>query len=81
MLEVIKEKLVSRKFWALIGSLVASVMVYKGADQSSIDSIVSMVGMFGTAITYILVQGKIDKANVSTPAEPVQEVIEEPKAE
>lgn len=60
MKDVLISKITSRKFWAMVASMVSSYMIYKGADAGTIESITSTIGMIGSAIIYMLVEGNVD---------------------
>lgn len=60
-------KIASRKFIAMIGTMVTAVLVYKGADENTIAQVGSVVGAIATAITYIVTEGQVDKARANAP--------------
>ncbi|MNF00441.1 hypothetical protein D3C80_1992720 [compost metagenome] len=55
-----KRKLSSRKFWALVAALATSVLALVGAGDEVSVQITGVIGAVGSAIAYILVEGKID---------------------
>lgn len=61
------KKLGSRKFWALLAAVIAATLVFTNLDTASIEKIVSLIGAFGSVITYILVEGNIDAKAVNKP--------------
>lgn len=59
-----KSKLSSRKFWALVVSFVSSNLYLFGVAESEVTQIVGALTAFGAVVTYIIVEGSIDKKNV-----------------
>lgn len=59
-----KEKLSSRKFWALISALVLSVLVFLNVGENQIAQITSIIAAFGSIAVYIFSEASIDKARV-----------------
>jgi hypothetical protein len=55
-----KAKLSSRKFWALITGVVVSVMVLLGADATSQDQVVGVIGAVGSVAVYIIGESIVD---------------------
>ena len=56
----IARKLTSRKFWVALAAFVAGIMVYRGADASSAESVVSLMMAGASALAYILGEGLVD---------------------
>lgn len=55
------KKLVSRKFWALFIVLVTSVLSIFNVDNETITKVTALIASASATITYLLVQGSIDK--------------------
>lgn len=53
-------KLSSRKFWMALGGFVTALCVVLKASPESTESIVGLVGAFGSLIAYILAEGYVD---------------------
>lgn len=55
-----KQKLSSRKFWALVAGVATSVMVLFGAGEAEIAKVVGVVGAVGSAIAYMFAEAIVD---------------------
>ena len=55
-----KRKLASRKFWAAVAALVATVCVLFGIDDISIEKVCAMISACGVLAVYIFTEGYID---------------------
>lgn len=64
-----KEKLSSRKFWALIAALVLSILVFFNVGENQIAQITSIITAFGSIAVYIFAEASIDKARANTQEE------------
>ena len=60
-----KQKLSSRKFWALIAALVTAFLVLLKAPEETITQVVAVVGAFASIAVYILAEASIDKAGAA----------------
>ena len=58
-----KQKLTSRKFWALIAALVTSVLTGL-ATESQIAHVVSIVSGIGACVAYMFAEAKVDAARI-----------------
>lgn len=67
-----KEKLSSRKFWALIAALVLSVLVFFNVGENQIAQITSIITAFGSISVYIFAEASVDKARASSKTEEVK---------
>lgn len=56
----IVRKLTSRKLWLAIAGFVGGILLHKGTDAGSIESIVSLITMGGSVIAYIIGEGLVD---------------------
>ena len=59
-----KEKLSSRKFWALITALVLSVIAFCNLNENTVGQISSMIMAFGSVCVYTLSEASVDKARI-----------------
>ena len=57
-----KQKLSSRKFWALIAALALTVGAAVGFSPETIQSISGIIGGFGAIMVYVLSEAALDKA-------------------
>lgn len=58
-----KQKLTSRKFWALIAALVTSVLTGI-ATESQVAHVVSIVSGIGACVAYMFAEAKVDAARI-----------------
>ena len=58
-----KQKLTSRKFWALIAALVTSVLTGL-VTESQIAHVVSIVSGIGACVAYMFAEAKVDAARI-----------------
>lgn len=56
-----KEKLSSRKFWALVAALVLSVLVFFNASDNTATQVGSIITAFGSVCVYTLAEASIDR--------------------
>ena len=56
-----REKLTSRKFWALVTVLVGSLLTLFHADAETASQVTALITSASAVITYLFVQGSIDK--------------------
>lgn len=75
MKEVLR-KLSSRKLWMAIAGVITGVAVVLGVDASELEVIVGAVVSVISAVTYIIVEGKVDAESVKDAIEATQEAIE-----
>lgn len=59
-------KLTSRKLWIAIAGVTTGIAIALGADGNEISQITGSITALISAITYIITEGKIDAASVST---------------
>jgi 5-bromo-4-chloroindolyl phosphate hydrolysis protein len=72
-----KQKLSSRKFWALISALVISVLVFFNVGDNEIAQVTSIIAAFGSVAAYIFAEAAVDKARVNEKTEEEIEYIED----
>lgn len=61
----ILRKLTSRKLWMAIAGVATGVALALGAESNDIQTICGTVTSIISAVTYILAEASVDKANVS----------------
>lgn len=54
-------KIGSRKFWGLVSVLVASNLILFGVDAETTEKITAIIAQLGALVTYLIVEGGIDK--------------------
>lgn len=75
MNEVLR-KLTSRKLWLAIAGIATGIAVALGADSNEITTIAGAVTALISAVTYIIVEGKVDAESVKTTIIAVEEAVE-----
>lgn len=55
-------KLTSRKFWAAVVGFVTAILVYRGVDTGTVESVTALIMAGATVIAYILGEGLVDAA-------------------
>jgi len=61
-----KSKLSSRKFWAAVIGFVTALMVAFGANDLTIEKVVSVISASAVLIAYIIGEGMVDAARVNS---------------
>jgi hypothetical protein len=64
-----KKKLSSRKFWALVATFAASMLVLFGVGEADITKITALITAAGSAIAYIFAEGNVDAKSVKKDSE------------
>ncbi|MEL3956937.1 hypothetical protein NST17_06965 [Caldifermentibacillus hisashii] len=64
-----KSKLSSRKFWALVASFIASLLVIFKVGENEIAQITAVITAFGSVAVYILAEASVDKATAKNKGE------------
>lgn len=59
-----KQKLSSRKFWALVAALVLSILVFFNASDNVVTQVGSIVTAFGSVCVYTLAEASVDKKRI-----------------
>jgi hypothetical protein len=57
-----KEKLSSRKFWAMVATFITSILVLFSISDDTVTKVTAIITAFGTTTAYILSETSIDKA-------------------
>lgn len=71
----IKQKLTSRKFWVALITILTGILGIVGAEDNVVQIITSALLTLVPTIIYIITEGKIDAASVSTIVTTVGETI------
>lgn len=69
-------KLSSRKLWMAIAGIATGIAMAFGTDTADIGTIAGAVTALVSAVTYIIVEGKVDAEGVKTTIIEVQEAID-----
>ena len=72
----IVRKLTSRKLWLAIAGVATGIAMVLGADASEIQTVAGAITSLVSAVTYIIVEGRVDAVNVQNTVEDVQDAIE-----
>lgn len=65
-----KEKLSSRKFWAMLAALIVAALIFFNVGENQIAQISSIIGAFGSIVVYMLAEASVDKTrNVTNETE------------
>lgn len=75
-MEILKQKLSSRKLWAAIAGLVMGLSMVFGLDEGTISTVSGAVVSVASVIVYIVTEGKVDAAGVANAVESVQKAVE-----
>lgn len=59
-----KEKLSSRKFWALVAALVLSILVFFNASDNVVTQVGSIITAFGSVCVYTLAEASVDRKRI-----------------
>lgn len=74
-----KRKLTSRKFWAAVIGVVASVLAYCGAAESTVTQVTAIITAGATLVAYIVGEGLVDAAREKETFELVETEPAEPE--
>lgn len=64
-----KEKLSSRKFWALVAALVLSILVFFNASDNTVTQVGSIITAFGSVCVYTLAEVSVDRKRLEENSE------------
>ena len=76
MMRDIIQKLSSRKLWMALAGVATGVAMVLGADTTEIGTVAGAVTALISAVTYIIVEGKIDAEGVKTTIIGIQEALD-----
>lgn len=66
MKNLLVSKLSSRKFWALLASLVVAIITMFNCDENTAVQVTSLLTTFGSVVAYILGEATVDKEKIKT---------------
>lgn len=69
-------KLTSRKLWIAIAGVATGVATALGGEASDIQTVAGAIVALVSAVSYIVVEGKVDAASVANTVVSVQDAIE-----
>lgn len=69
-------KLTSRKLWLAIAGVATGIATILGADGNDIQAIAGAVTSLASAVTYIVVEGKVDAASVQNTIVAIEDAAE-----
>ena len=69
-------KLTSRKLWLALAGVITGVAIAFGVDGDTIVTVAGTITSGISAVAYIIAEGKIDAAKVTTTIKAVQDVVE-----
>lgn len=72
----IVRKLTSRKLWLAIAGVATGICMALGGDPTEMQTIAGAVTALVSAVTYIVVEGKVDAANVANTVTQVQNALD-----
>ena len=75
-MEMLKQKLSSRKLWAAIAGLVIGLSMVFGLDETTVSTVSGAVVSLVSVVIYIVAEGRIDAAAVGEAAGKVQDAID-----
>ena len=61
-----KSKLTSRKFWAALVGFATAILVAFGVNSLTIEQVVALITAASTLIAYIIGEGMVDAARISS---------------
>lgn len=70
-------KFTSRKLWLAIAGIATGIFIALGGDASEIETVAGAVTALVSAVSYIIVEGRVDAESVKTAVEATQEAVEE----
>ena len=70
------QKLTSRKLWVAIAGIITGVAMALGAEDTDIGTVTGAVTALISAVTYIIVEGKVDAESVKNAITDVQEAVD-----
>lgn len=69
-------KLTSRKLWLAIAGVATGIAMVLGADASEIQTVAGAITSLVSAVTYIIVEGRVDAANVQNAVLAIEDALE-----
>jgi len=74
-------KITSRKFILALAGIFTGIAMALGVDSSDISTVAGAVTAIASAVTYIVVEGKVDSEAVKKSVEATQDAVEAVKGE
>lgn len=75
-METLIRKLTSRKLWVAIAGIATGICMILGGDGSDVNNVAGAVTALGSAVAYIIAEGKVDAASAKTAVESAQTAVE-----
>lgn len=75
-MEMLKQKLSSRKLWAAIVGILTGVAMIFGLDGEIIETVAGAIVTVGSVVAYISAEGKIDAERIKNAAGKVQDALD-----
>lgn len=75
-MDKILRKLTSRKLWMALAGVATGVAMALGADASEVQTVAGAVTALVSAVTYIIVEGKVDAEDVKNTTVQIQNTLE-----
>lgn len=72
-MNMIIQKLTSRKLWMALAGVATGIAMALGADSTDVSTIAGAVTVLISAVTYIVVEGKVDAEGVKNTILAIQE--------
>lgn len=69
-------KLSSRKLWMAIAGVATGVFLALGGEASDVQTVAGAVTALASAVSYIIVEGRVDAESVKNAVEATQEAVE-----
>ena len=69
-------KLTSRKLWLAIAGIATGIFIALGGDASEIETVAGAVTALVSAVSYIIVEGRVDAESVKVTIEAVENAVE-----
>lgn len=69
-------KLTSRKLWLAIAGVATGIAMVLGADTSEIQTVAGAITSLVSAVTYIVVEGRVDATNVQNTVIAIEDAAE-----
>lgn len=69
-------KLTSRKLWLAVAGVATGIAMVLGADASEIQTMAGAVTSLVSAVIYIIVEGRVDAANVQNAVLAIEDALE-----
>lgn len=75
-MEMLKQKLSSRKLWAAIVGVLTGIAMIFGLDGEVIETVAGAVVTVGSIVAYISAEGKIDAERIKNAVDKVQDAVD-----